>query len=338
MDKHALLGSVALICLAIGAAPADRALEVIELRDGCQVIGAVIAEKTGAIYVDVGFHVIRIPREHVVHRGAASSAGERTGASSRHLDADPTGFFSSVALRAAPVKELVATFGPAVIAIDTPSGKGSGFIINDNGYAVTNAHVIEGETRIAATLYENTPGGLARHRIENVEIVALNPFVDLALLRLPARTNLKYSHVVLGSVDDLNSGDGVFAVGNPLGLERSVSQGIVSSPNRVLDDRIYVQTDAAINPGNSGGPLFNLRGEVVGVTSLGYRKTDADNLAFAIPVNVVKDFVRNRDAFAFTKANPNIGFRFLDPPRRRRATLPATLRRVVNGKPAAGGS
>ena len=73
---------------------------------------------------------------------------------------------------------------------------------------------------------------------------------------------------MLGSLDDLNAGDGVFAVGNPLGLERSVSQGIVSTRNRNIEGLIYLQTDAAINPGNSGGPLFNLRGEVVGVTSL----------------------------------------------------------------------
>ena len=73
---------------------------------------------------------------------------------------------------------------------------------------------------------------------------------------------------MLGSLDDVNAGEGVFAVGNPLGLERSVSQGIVSNRNRNIEGQLYLQTDAAINPGNSGGPLFNLRGEVIGVTNM----------------------------------------------------------------------
>src|SRR5262249_35101812 len=192
------------------------------------------------------------------------------------------------------------------------SGKGSGFILNEEGFAVTNHHVIDGETRISAILYENTPVGLARKRIEDVEIVALNPFVDLALLKLPPQKDLKLGHVVLGNLEDLNAGDGVFAIGNPLGLERSVSQGIVSTRNRNFEGLIYLQTDAAINPGNSGGPLFNLKGEVVGVTNM--KASHGDNLGFAIPINYVKDFLRNRDAFAFNKDNPNTGYRYNDPP------------------------
>ena len=167
------------------------------------------------------------------------------------------------------------------------------------------------------------PSGLARRRIENVEIIALNPFFDLALLKLPPQKDLKPRHVVLGSLEDVNAGEGVFNVGNPLGLERSVSQGIVSNRNRNIEGQIYLQTDAAINPGNSGGPMFNLRGEVIGVTSRGARADVADNLGFAIPVNYVKDFLRNREAFSYDKENPNTGYRYLDPPRRLRADRPA---------------
>ena len=123
----------------------------------------------------------------------------------------------------------------------------------------------------------------------------------------------------------MNAGDGVFAVGNPLGLERSVSQGIVSTRSRNIEGQLYLQTDAAINPGNSGGPLFNLRGEVIGVTSLKARADMADNLGFAIPVSYVKDFLRNREAFSFDKTNPNTGYRYLDPPRRLRAGPPEGL-------------
>ncbi len=218
------------------------------------------------------------------------------------------------------MQELVEEYGEAVISVETPSGLGSGFIINADGYAVTNNHVIEGETRITAVLYQKSAGGLVRRKVENVEIVALNPFVDLALLRLPPQKDLKLHHVVLGSLDGLGAGDGVFAVGNPLGLERSVSQGILSTLNRNFEGLIYLQTDAAINPGNSGGPLFNLRGEVVGVTNM--KAARGENLGFAIPINYVKDFLRSREAFAFEKDNPNTGYRYLDPPRRRHAAPP----------------
>jgi len=185
--------------------------------------------------------------------------------------------------------------------------------------------VIQGETRISAILYQNVPGGLTRRRVEDVEIVAINPFFDLALIKLPLPADLKPSHVVLGNGEDVNTGDSVFAVGNPLGLERSVTQGIVSSRSRNLQGQLYLQTDTAINPGNSGGPLFNQRGEVIGVTSRGARADMADNLGFAIPVSYVKDFLRHREAFSFDKTNPNSGYRYLDPPRRLRPGSPQGL-------------
>ena len=240
-------------------------------------------------------------------------------------------------LKPSSVKELVGKFGEAVISIETPSGKGSGFIINKEGYAITNAHVIQGETRVSAIMYVNVPGGFTRRRIDDVEIVALNPFFDLALLKLPLAADLKPSHVVLGNDDDVNAGDAVFAVGNPLGLERSVTQGIVSNRSRSLEGQLFLQTDTAINPGNSGGPLFNQRGEVIGVTSRGVAASFADNLGFAIPVYYVKQFINHREAFAFDKANPNSGYRYLDPPRRQNAASArglegSTERRQVAGQ------
>jgi serine protease Do len=320
------LGEIGILA---GGGYVEAAPELIGLRDGHQVTGEVVAEKVNALYVDLGFDILRIPRDQIVHRGKPDEAGAGGSAAARTSDADPTGFSFSGPLKPAPVKELVHRYGEAVISIETTSGKGSGFILNDDGYAVTNNHVIEGETRISAILYQNVPGGLARRRIENVEIVALNPFMDLALLKLPPQKELKYSHIVLGSLDDLNAGDGVFAVGNPLGLERSVSQGIVSTRTRNIEGLVYLQTDAAINPGNSGGPLFNLRGEVVGVTSL--KASRGENLGFAIPVTYVKDFVRNREAFSFDKNNPNTGYHYLDPPRRLRAGRPPGVTPVSHG-------
>ncbi len=306
--------------LAGGASVAGEP-EVVDLKDGHQVTGVVVAEKPNAIFVDLGFDVVRIPKDQVVarrKRGAEAQAGPAAVLGS---DADPKGFYKIGAGRVRPVKELVREFGEGVVSVETPGGLGSGFIVNEDGYAVTNNHVIEGETKIAVVLYENTDGGLTRRRIEDVEIIALNPFVDLALLKLPPQKGLKLKPVSLGNLDDLNAGDGAFAVGNPLGLERSVSQGIISTLNRNFEGLVYLQTDAAINPGNSGGPLFNMKGEVVGVTNMGFRGTD--NLGFAIPIPYVKDFLRNREAFAYNKDNPNTGYRYVDPPRRMRAGGPS---------------
>ncbi|OJW15704.1 MAG: peptidase S1 [Planctomycetales bacterium 71-10] len=311
------------------AAGAGEALgdgfETIVLKDGQRVVGDVVAEKPEALYVDLGYDLLKVPRESIARRAKGEEASGEVVAKPGTTVADPSGFFATGSLRPAPVKELVAKHGEAVVAIETPSGKGSGFLINDQGYAITNAHVIEGETRIAAILYQNAPGGgLSRRRVEDVEIVAINPFFDLALIKLPLGADVKPGHAILGS-EEVNSGDSVFAVGNPLGMERTVTQGIVSNRSRNLEGQLYIQTDTAINPGNSGGPLFNQRGEVVGVTSRGARADMADNLGFAIPIAYVKDFIRHREAFAFDKTNPNSGYRYLDPPRRPRREKPEGL-------------
>jgi serine protease Do len=307
--------SMALLGLLANALPAFAGSDVIELKDGHQMVGEVVAEKANSLFIDLGFDIVKVPKDQVVSRRKSGEVAKVAGPALVASDADPTGFFKTADLKPAPVKDLVRRFGEAVISIETPSGKGSGFILNEEGFAVTNHHVIDGETRISVILYENAPGGgLKRRRIDDVAIVALNPFIDLALLKLPPQKDLKLGHVFLGSFDEVNTGDEVFAVGNPLGLERSVSQGIVSTRNRNFEGLVYIQTDTAINPGNSGGPLFNLRGEVIGVTNMGFRGTD--NLGFAIPINYVKDFLRNREAFSFDKDNPNTGHRYLDPPRR----------------------
>ena len=309
------VAAAALLGLLSGGSTARAGSDVIELKDGHQVVGEVVAEKANALFVDLGFDIVKVPKDQVVSRRKGDEVVKApAGPAGPVLEVDPTGFYKTADLKATPVKDLVRRFGEAVISIETPSGKGSGFILNDEGFAVTNHHVIDGETRISAILYENTAAGLKRRRIDDVAIVALNPFVDLALLKLPPQKDLKLGHIYLGSLDDINAGDGVFAVGNPMGLERSVSQGIVSTKNRNFEGLVYLQTDTAINPGNSGGPLFNLRGEVIGVINM--KLTFGENLGFAIPINYVKDFLRSREAFSFDKDNPNTGNRYLDPPRR----------------------
>ena len=305
---------------------AAAGFETVTLKDGQRITGEVVAEKTGALYVDLGYDLLRIPRDQVLKRSKIDEVESETRLTARSTDLDSSGFYTTGVLKPSSVKDLVKKYGEAVIAIETPSGKGSGFIINKDGFAITNAHVIQGETRVSAILYLNAPGGLARRRIEDVEIIALNPFFDLALLKLPLTGGLKPSYVVLGNDDDVNTGDAVFAIGNPLGLERTVTQGGVSNRSRDIEGQIFLQTDAAINPGNSGGPMFNHRGEVIGVTSRGAHASMADNLGFAIPVTYVKQFLQHREAFSFDKANPNSGYRYVNPPRRLVASRPEGLK------------
>jgi serine protease Do len=110
----------------------------------------------------------------------------------------------------------------------------------------------------------------------------------------------------------------VFAIGSPLGLERTVTAGIVSTKAREVGGLLYLQTTAQINPGNSGGPLFNLSGEVMGVTNM--KVTAGEGLGFAIPVETVRYFLDHRDAFAYSNENPSNPYRYLEPPSRTRQT------------------
>ncbi len=328
MTRHLWLMTGLLALLAASAHADSPAPERVELRDGRVIFAEVIAEKAQALYLDLGFDLLRIPLDQIVKRSPALAGvpGPAPAPAASAVTRPADGFYSPSdgQARSQPVNDLVRNLGPAVVSIETPSGSGSGFLINEDGYAITNHHVIDQETRIAAVVYERTAGGLTRRRIENVEIVALNAFLDLALLKIPLPADLNLPFVRLGNLDEISAGDGVFAIGTPLGLERSVSQGILSSLNRNFEGLVFLQTDTAINPGNSGGPLFNMRGEVIGVTNM--KAAGGENLGFAIPVSYLADFLRHREAFSFSKENPNTGYSYLDPPRRRRpGTMPASV-------------
>jgi serine protease Do len=165
---------------------------------------------------------------------------------------------------------------------------GSGFIVSADGYVVTNHHVVEDADLVTVRLSD-------RREFE-AEVVGLDPRSDLALLRIEAE-DLPFLR--LGQDDALKVGEWVLAIGSPFGLDYSVTAGIVSAKGRSLPTRSrenyvpFIQTDVAINPGNSGGPLFNLKGEVVGVNSQIFttRAGGSIGLSFAIPVNVVRNVV-----------------------------------------------
>lgn len=157
---------------------------------------------------------------------------------------------------------------------------GTGFLIDATGHVVTNEHVVHGADGIRVRL--------ADEREFDAEVVGRDPKLDLALLKLQGASGLPVAP--LGSSEALRVGEHVLAVGNPFGLGHTVTLGIVSAKARTIgagpyDD--FIQTDASINPGNSGGPLFNGRGEVVGINSA--IRAGANGIGFAIPVDALKD-------------------------------------------------
>ena len=159
---------------------------------------------------------------------------------------------------------------------------GSGVIVSKEGHILTNYHVIADMDKIQVELYDG--------RVEPAEIVGTDPDTDIAVLKIKADN---VTPLLLGNSDEVKVGQMVFAVGNPLGLQETVTRGIISAKSRVVDDSSleYFQTDAAINEGNSGGPLVNLRGEIIGINTrvasqMG--KLQPQGLSFAIPSNVAR--------------------------------------------------
>lgn len=161
-------------------------------------------------------------------------------------------------------------------------GAGSGVIMSRDGYILTNNHVVEGAKEVTVTL--------ADKQEYKARVVGRDPKTDLAVLKIDATESLPTA--AMGDSDQLNVGDWVVAIGNPFGLSNTVTAGIVSAKGRIIgagpyDD--FIQTDASINPGNSGGPLFNTRGEVVGINTAII--PNGQGIGFAIPINAVKPLV-----------------------------------------------
>jgi serine protease Do len=301
---------VAAALLAAGCLALPAGADVVTLKSGAVVEGTVLKRNDQKVWLDVGPAVLEFSLDDVaeVEVGEAESIAEVETGSIFHT------------ARNLPQRSPLAQakrVGPAVIKVSTPSGTGSGVIINADGYAITNAHVVQGETNLRVTIWvPQDDGTLKRTVIEDVEIVAVNSHLDLALIAIPHSDEIDaFTYALLEIEESIEIGQPVFAIGNPLGLERSLSQGVISITQRSFDGLTYIQTDAAVNPGNSGGPLFNTRGEVVGITNMGI--LFGEGLNFAIPARYVKDFLRNREAFAYDKDNPNSGHRYHQPPPRR---------------------
>jgi len=161
---------------------------------------------------------------------------------------------------------------------------GTGFVISEDGYIVTNNHVVDGADEIIVKMKNG--------KEYPAKLIGTDKKVDVALLKVKARG---LQTVKLGDSEALRVGDWVMAIGNPFGLSQTVTAGIVSAKGRVIGAGPYdhfIQTDAAINPGNSGGPLFNLKGEVVGINTAIYSRSGGNlGIGFAIPVNMAKPVI-----------------------------------------------
>ena len=316
-----LVWGIVLVC---GLCFADRVV----LVEGQRLTGDILAEKESQLYLDVGVDILKIPKQQILEyeytegfKPAQADVNEVAGSPVERKDGNQL-YYTSDGEKTS-IEKCVELVSEAVVKVSSPAGMGSGFFLNEQGYLITNYHVIEKETKLEVTVFQKVETGFEKKKFKKVKIEAINPFVDLALLKIEDLEDTKLKYVSLGGIGDIKVGEQVFAIGNPLGLERTVTDGVISTKNRAFEGLIYIQTNADINPGNSGGPLFNLGGEVVGVTNMGY--IFFGGLGFAIPVNYVKHFIENRDAFAYDKDNPNTGYRYIQPDQRRNRAEPKFL-------------
>ncbi len=164
----------------------------------------------------------------------------------------------------------------SVVTIKTDVAQGTGFIITDDGYLVTNAHVLQGATTAEALT--------SNQEVKNLKLIGYNHTMDLALLKLDGT----YNSIKFGDSNNAKVGEKVIAIGNPLGLSFSASEGIISAVDRTGSNNLpyYIQTDAALNPGNSGGPLINTNGKVIGINN--FKISGGENIGFALESNYME--------------------------------------------------
>jgi hypothetical protein len=199
---------------------------------------------------------------------------------------------------------LFARWAPSVITIQTSAGPlaaggGTGFFIGGDGTAVTNHHVIEGAKDVRVKLKDG-------RWAEKVELLLDAPEHDIAVLRITPADDVDPTR--LGDSDTIAVGDAVISIGNPLGLEHTLTDGLISA-RRKIGGKKMIQMSAPVSPGNSGGPLFNMRGEVIGVTTAQMRGFGAQNLNLAVPINTVKELLQDSypDAKVIGGGGPEMG-------------------------------
>jgi len=163
-----------------------------------------------------------------------------------------------------------------VVTIKTDISQGTGFIINNDGFIITNLHVLSGATFANVYAYDG--------RIYSASLIGYDNIIDIAVLKIKG----SFFSLTLGDSDDVKIGEKVIAIGNPLGLSFTATEGIISARDRtgINDLPYYFQTDVSLNPGNSGGPLINTQGEVIGINN--FKISGAENIGFALAINNAK--------------------------------------------------
>jgi serine protease Do len=179
---------------------------------------------------------------------------------------------------------IIQSSDPSIVTIVTPTAQGTGFIINSEGYIVTNAHVLADNNGNLSSIIQVITNS---QQTLNAQFIGYNGTLDLALLKISGT----YTALPFGNSNNAQVGDKVIAIGDPLGLQFSVSEGIISAINRPGPNNLdyYIQTDASLNPGNSGGPLINKEGQVVGINN--FKISDGENLGFALESNYIKQAI-----------------------------------------------
>lgn len=170
---------------------------------------------------------------------------------------------------------IIETVIPGVVSVSTDVSQGSGFIITKDGYVITNAHVLAGGKYVRVLTYESSQWIPAK-------LIGYDTNIDIAILKIPDQN---YNYLSFGNSDNLKVGEKAIALGNPLGLSFSVSEGIISGLKRVGPNNlpIYIQIDTPLNPGNSGGPLVNKEGKVIGINN--FKLQGSENLGFSLESN-----------------------------------------------------
>ncbi len=177
--------------------------------------------------------------------------------------------------------EVIAPAIQSTVSIRTDRSTGTGFFVTPDGYIITNNHVINGADFVLVELYDDTT--------LEAEIIGVDTVTDVALLKVPGT----FTYFELANSDSVSIGSAVIAVGNPLGLAFTVTEGIVSATNRQGPNGLYsyIQTDVTLNPGNSGGPLINREGAVIGINN--FKIGGAESLGFALESNVAREIANS---------------------------------------------
>ncbi|MBI2609115.1 MAG: Do family serine endopeptidase [Deltaproteobacteria bacterium] len=217
---------------------------------------------------------------------------------------------------------------------------GSGFVINEEGYIITNNHVVSEADEIKVRLVKDN--GEKDDKEYDAKVIGKDEQTDIALIKIEPKKKLHF--LPLGDSDKLEKGEWVLAIGNPFGFSHTVTAGIVSSKGRILDDQgiqhpynTFIQTDAAINPGNSGGPLINTHGEVVGINTAILR--NAQSIGFATPINIAKDLLPQLQEGKVIRGWLGVGIQEITDEMRKKFNIPenqdgVVVTQIFEGDPA----